>query len=303
MDRVAIVVVNYGSSALLERNLARVADHSPEIRVYVVDNPTSSAERDRAQAICHARGWTFLPQSGNLGFGGGVNAGAAAALAAGAEDLLLLNPDAFIARADLEMLHRASSDRNLVAAPRITTVDGRPWFSGARVDLATGDMRGPSHSRGEYDVDWVTGACMWITREAWQATGSFDEEYFLYWEDVDYSVRAKAAGMRVQMIEDAVAVHDEGATHREDGSGTRAKSATYYYFNIRNRMMFAGKNVSPSQAHLWRRRDIRSAWKVLLRGGRRQFLQSMTAAISGFRGVRDGRRILRAAQSRHRDGS
>jgi GT2 family glycosyltransferase len=39
---------------------------------------------------------------------------------------------------------------------------------------------------------WLTGACLAVSKQVWQATGGFDPDYFLYWEDVDYSQRAKA---------------------------------------------------------------------------------------------------------------
>ena len=70
----AIVVVSYGSAALLERNLgARGA--VGEARVLVVDNRSTTAERERASRLAGERGWDLLAPAENLGFGGGANLG------------------------------------------------------------------------------------------------------------------------------------------------------------------------------------------------------------------------------------
>ena len=82
---------------------------------------------------------------------------------------------------------------------------------------------------------WLTGACLAVSKQVWQATGGFDPDYFLYWEDVDYSQRAKAVGARLVVRNDLVVTHDVGATQ---GTG---KSAVYLRFNSRNRLLFASK--------------------------------------------------------------
>lgn len=303
LEQVAIVVVNYGSSALLAENVTRIARHSPEVSIFIVDNHTSDHERQTVRDLCAKEGWRFLPQTSNLGFGGGVNAGATVALQEGARDLLLLNPDAYIDRPNLlGFCKAAQEERNLVAAPVIVTGDGKAWFSGVSLDLETGDMR-RAGTIGEHLTDWVTGACLWITAEAWEAVGEFDEEYFLYWEDVDYSVRAHRAGMNVMVVRDITAIHDEGGTQHDSDKTPRAKSGIYYYYNIRNRMLFATKHLDPVGMRAWRRTDVRAAYRILLRGGRRQFFQSTTALAAGGRAVRDARRLYRSALRQHQTHS
>ncbi|MGW9419052.1 glycosyltransferase [Cellulosimicrobium funkei] len=292
----AIVVVSYGSAALLERNLgARGA--VGEARVVVVDNRSTTPERERVSRLADERGWDLLTPAENLGFGGGANLGMRVAFGAGAAEVLLLNPDATIAAADVRTLRAAvQDDRLLLVSPVVLTPAGRRWFGGLDVYLDDGTFRAPSRRDehpGAARVEWLSGACLLVTREVWERTGGFDDAYFLYWEDVDLSYRLQRAGGRVAVVEDAVAVHDEGGTHRDGRQRPEAKSETYYYYNIRNRMLFAAQHLDEVSVRRWRRSAPGNARAVLRRGGRRQFLRPVVPLRAAWRGLRDGRRAAR----------
>lgn len=291
--RLAIVVVNYASAALLAENLVRtVADVRPDL-VVVVDNLSSQQERAAVRSLASSSGWTLVEPDANLGFGGGMNRGVSRALEMGAEDLLLLNPDASITGDAVRVLQEQAAESRLQAlAPRILDGAGRVWFEGADVYLSDGrtmGVRRRDRRPGEQRWEWLSGACMLIPAELWRATGGFDEEYFLYWEDVDFSRRVIAAGGALRVVLDATAVHDEGGTQGRAPS-ERAKSEGYYYYNIRNRLMFAAKHLDEEGVRRWRRSAWESAREVLLRGGRRQFLTPWRPLRAAYRGVRDGRR-------------
>src|SRR4051812_18259879 len=101
-DGLAVIVVGYGSSRLLEQNLAPLSRRLDGARTVVVDNRTTDEERQTMRRLSAAEGWELVEPDGNLGFGLGMNAGAERALAEGATHLLLLNPDATIEPADVE---------------------------------------------------------------------------------------------------------------------------------------------------------------------------------------------------------
>lgn len=290
----AIVVVNYASSALLAQNLARTVDDVRPAHVIVVDNMSSAAERATVRALADAAGWTVVETEANLGFGGGMNLGAARALELGAKDLLLLNPDATITADAVRALQERAEDSRMAAlAPRVLDGSGKVWFDGADLYLSDGRTMGVRRRGarpGEQRWEWVSGACLLVPDELWRTTKGFDEDYFLYWEDVDYSRRVVAAGGTLQVVGEASAVHDEGGTQGR-GPLERAKSETYYYYNIRNRLMFAVKHLDDESVKRWRRGAWASAREVLLRGGRRQFLWPWKPLRAAYRGVRDGRRL------------
>jgi GT2 family glycosyltransferase len=256
----ALVVVNFGSHALLERNLA--GHDGP---VVVVDNFRSAADSAAVADLAARRGWTLVSRP-NEGFGAGTNAGAAAALAAGAEVLLLVNPDLEVTPAVAEQLRLAAlAEPDALVMPRILRPDGTVWFRGGVVSVERGGLR-PAGTPG---IEWVTAACLAVHRDLWARTGGFAEDYFLYWEDVDLSLRALRAGGRLVVRDDLTAVHDAGGTQ----GGGRAKSPVYYHWNCRNRLLFAARHLSRRDRLRWLLRTPADARRVVLRGGRRQLVR------------------------------
>jgi N-acetylglucosaminyl-diphospho-decaprenol L-rhamnosyltransferase len=294
--KLAIIVVNYGSHELLETNIAPVSSHTPDASVVVVDNYTSDRERESVASLVARKGWTMVAPDTNLGFGCGMNLGVEAAAGAGAQAFLLINPDATLDRSSLDMLREAVEQSPMtVVAPRIVRSDGSVWFAGAVVRMDDGETKGRRHASPELppgERRWLTGACLLMSLEVWQASGGFDHRYFLYWEDVDFSFRVEAAGGALAVLEEATAVHDEGGT-QGSARGSRAKSPTYYYYNIRNRLLFAAIHLDPEGRRRWKGLAIPAAWRILLRGGRRQFLRPVSPVWAAVRGTWDGLTLLR----------
>jgi N-acetylglucosaminyl-diphospho-decaprenol L-rhamnosyltransferase len=293
----AVVVVNYGSHALLETNLAGVSSAVPEATYVVVDNFTSADEQDQLAQLGRSHHWAIVPLSTNTGFGHGVNAGVDVAIAAGCTTILVLNPDATIARESLERLATAvRNDRTLMVAPVVRESNGRVWFGGADVLLDDGRMSNPKRRperEGRPYNEWLSGACFAISAELWVKSGGFDPDYFLYWEDVDLSLRVQRAGGHLEVDKNSEAIHDEGGTHTQR-LRWRAKSETYYYYNIRNRLLYASKNVDAAQRKQWLKATPRVSYEILLQGGRTQFLLPWIPVRAYVKGIRDGRRFIAA---------
>lgn len=298
----AVVVVNYGSSTLLRANLVQVQSELPEALLVVVDNATSDDERTAVRDLGAEHGWTVLEPVANLGFGGGMNLGVAAAIGdPRTETLLLLNPDASIDAENTEVLVTAAlQSPHSLLGPEIRRPDGRVWSRGHVLDVDTGRMRRlDDQTLSRTDRPWLTGACLVMSVELWRAVGGFDEEYFLYWEDVDLSHRVLALGGAVRFEPRAVAIHDEGGTHVAGRvGGDRAKSTTYYYYNIVNRFRYASGHLDAAGMRSWSRSAWSASWEILLRGGKRQFLRSPKPILAGARGFLAGRRLLKLALAR-----
>lgn len=291
--RFALIVVNYASSGLLAENLGTMRLPAGCV-VIVVDCFTHEAERARLTALGAAHGWQVLLLDENLGFGGGVNAGAQAALAAGCDVIATLNPDATIEpTALLALVDRARGTRAIVC-PHIIAGDGRSWYAGMDLYLDRGFSASRSR-RAEFSGrprrEWATGACFAVSAELWVDLDGFDDAYFMYWEDIDLSHRALDKGAQI-VLADVIAVHDEGGTQQEKRSD-RAKSSTYYYFNIRNRLLYAASHLDDTGLASWMRSARREGYRVLLQGGRRQLLTSLAPWRAYRRGLRDGRALVR----------
>ncbi|WP_337002642.1 MULTISPECIES: glycosyltransferase family 2 protein [unclassified Microbacterium] len=293
----AIIVVNYGSSALLARNLVGTSRALRDAAVYVVDNHSSVEEARLVRELADREGWVPLLQDENLGFGAGVNRGVTAARADGRTRYLLINPDASIGADAVHLLLEAVDvAEKIVAAPIVEDGAGRVWSAGHVLDLDDGATHGRAWAERHPDARvrrWLTGAVLMINDDAWTAVGGFDEDYFLYWEDVDFSLRVEDVGGRLLLVEEAKAVHDEGGTQGIGDPDVHAKSPLYYYYNIRNRMLLAQKLLDPETVRRWDASARRAAREVLLRGGRRQLLKPWRPVGAAWRGWRDGRRLAR----------
>lgn len=124
---------------------------------------------------------------------------------------------------------------------------------------------------------WLTGACLAVAPSMWRATGGFDETYFMYWEDIDFSRRCRAQGATLWVRHDLTVIHEVGATQ---GSG---KSPLYTYYNCRNRLLYASRWLPASRQRAWVRATPRRSYEILLRGGRKALLdwQQVRSAVSG----------------------
>jgi len=298
IPRTAVVIVNYGAIGILEPNAANVSPPGGGF-VVVVDCFSSASERQRVEAACARHGWVPVMLAENAGFGGGTNAGAVAALQRGAEVIVGLNPDATIDPDSLVQLARtAAEDPSALVSPTIVDGAGGVWFGGSDLYLDDGSIAGIRRRverTGRPRHEWATGACFAMSAELWERLGGFDEEYFLYWEDVDLSRRVLDLGGSLRTLA-ATAVHDEGQTHVDAVRG-RAKSETYYYHNIRNRLLYAAKHGDAETIRRWWRATPRVSWQILMQGGRAQ-LRTVAPWRALLRGIRDGRRALRSASVR-----
>ncbi|MGN7797582.1 glycosyltransferase [Leifsonia sp. 22587] len=307
----AVVVVNYGASSLVAQNLAPLEAERPDALIVLVDSFSDAAERQRAAALAAGRGWEFVAPDGNVGFGGGCDLGAARALERGATRILLLNPDARLEPGALAVLEsEVEADPMVLVAPRIERPDGSVWSVGSDLYLADGrirSVRARSRFPGAQRAFWLSGACLLLSSTLWTRIDGFRGQYFLYWEDVDFSWRVVAAGGRLAVRGDALAVHAEGGTQGEDAgrqSAGEPKSDTYYAYNIRNRLVFARLNLPDEAVRRWRRLplSLRIAWEVLLQGGRRQLLHRPGLLFLALRAVRAGRRFAVSPTNRGQKG-
>jgi GT2 family glycosyltransferase len=279
----AVVVVNYGSTALLAENLAPAALTDAGFRVVVVDNFTSSTELDRLGELAVRQGWDVLALPGNRGFGAGCNAGVTRARELGCDAFVLVNPDVAADAAVLGgLVEHVRRDPTALVSPTIRRPGGALWFAGGDLLLDRGTTRMVPPGGTAMGEPWVAGTCLAVHEQLWERLAGFDEAYFLYWEDVDLSHRCLAVGGSVVIRPDLEVVHSVGGTQ---GAG---KSAVYYRYNCRNRLLFATRHLPSRLVLRWLATTPRYTRQVLLRGGRRQFVQRPSLVLAGVHGSAAG---------------
>jgi GT2 family glycosyltransferase len=217
--RTAAVVVTWEGGAATARCVASLQAHdAPPDLVVIVDNASGPAERAALRAAWgDAPGVRLLLLDQNRQFAGGMNAGAAAALAAGAERLLFLNNDTQLAPDALRLLGAAldAAPAAGIAGPRVVDLaePTRVLSSGERhslplLCLPRTLLRYRRAAARAYRVTGVMGCALLVTRACFLAVGGFSEEIQVYYEDVDFCVGARAAGFEVVVEPRAVVRHD-----------------------------------------------------------------------------------------------
>lgn len=213
----------------------------PHLEIVVVDNGSTDDSVDRLRK--RFPDLRLIETGANLGFAGGNNAGMHAALARGASYIWLLNNDTIVDAASLTALVDTLRDDPSVglAASKIYFQDrpGTLWYAGGYLSKIWGWSmhRGVDEpDTGQYDtlasVDFATGCSVLARASAVTAIGPMDESYFLYWEDIDWSVRARRAGWRV------VYVPGSHIWHKLGGSTPSRDRRVQWRYEGRNRLLF-----------------------------------------------------------------
>jgi GT2 family glycosyltransferase len=209
------------------------------VETIVVDNGST----DGSDAAIEQLDVELIRTGANLGFAGGNNVGIRAALDRGADWVLLLNNDA-VADPGLP----AALERAAAARPDAGLLACKIYLEGDVLQYAGADFKATLGYSGRLtgygqrddgrwdqlrDVGRADGAAMAVSRAAIARVGLLDEELFAYVEDVDWSLRMRAAGFAVVFVPDAK------VWHKGSGSTGGAASTTNLYYATRNTLVVA----------------------------------------------------------------
>jgi GT2 family glycosyltransferase len=245
----AIVIVSYRTGETLARCLDAAHTDAPEATVYLVDHESRMVA---LEALVKPRMWVrSMETSENPGFGAGANRGINQALADGFERVLLLNDDVFLNPGCVEALKQAVGIDG-AASPWLSG-EGDAAFRGGVIDWKIGYA---GHQEGA--TDYLIGGCMMFSREAWRRTGGFDESFFLYCEDVDWCIRARAESVDLVIIEEELAEHIGGASTTRDGD------AVWAYWWARNRLRLARKHGEGSITRIALRQLVSASRQIVV---------------------------------------
>jgi len=239
---VSVVVVNYNCKKWLDRFFSSLRAQTifDRTEVIMVDNTS----KDGSAEICEKEMATwpngvFLPTGGNYGFGGGSNRGAKIARG---KFLFFLNPDVWLEPNCLEELVGYTEDNQLkVAGPRVLDYDSdNLQVMGASGFDLFGGMIAARFDKNP-DQLFAIGTFYFINREIFQKLGGFDEEFFLYNEEMDLSWRAWMAGELITLVPSA-RIHHQGASSGERAVENRTNETKRFYAN-RNQLLVIFKNA------------------------------------------------------------
>ena len=269
MSPIFVAIVNYRTGRLvvdcLESLLPMLADLRGG-RVIVVDNDSGDDSVAVIGAAIAQRGWSawaellVLPRNGGFAYGNNAAIARARALAPAFGAVLLLNPDTVARPGAIRFLieHLDAHAQTGIVGALIENEAGQPessahpqpsplreledaarfaplsrWLSGS--DTAWIPRSVP------HECDWVSGACMAVRREVLDAVGPMDEGFFLYFEEVEFCLRARQAGWHCWFVPAARVLHFEGAA---TGIRIARRRRPAYWYTSRRRFFVKAYGVA-----------------------------------------------------------
>lgn len=209
--KIAVVMLHFGKIETTENCLTNLAKKIGDNQLYLVNN----TPEDVASLAKIIPGTHLIDNRKNLGFARGVNQGITAAVKDKAvEAIFLMNNDLALAIGSFDQLARTYTKypRAGIVAPVLHHAGGYDW--GGTFNKWTGMVK---HKNWEnkpkttLTVDHVAGAAMLIKRDVVEKIGLLDERFFLYFEDLDYCLRATSASYTIHINSDVVAEHEVSA--------------------------------------------------------------------------------------------
>jgi FkbM family methyltransferase len=276
IDDVHAVVVSWRTPALTERLLRHLARTWPTLRVVLVEcGPEIHAVPEG----------TVTLRAGNLGYAGGNNLGMVHALESGARSVLLLNSDAFPLQGSIERLAEtleANPDAGACGAALVRwTGTGAELNAGTEFDWSSGLTRPSRVSEPGQAVDFPCGAMVLYRAEALRRIGRLDSNLFLFYEEIDWAERARAAGY--QVVVDSMA----RAMHLGSVSVNQAPRAVAYY-RARNRLWILRRYRKSHDNGLLLRTQVPLVLRRMVRNCSRLSFGSAAAELLGTAdGMRD----------------
>ena len=267
-----IVILNYRTADLTIkclRSVARELSGFPGAEVVVTDNDSGdgSAERiARFIASSEMRGWARcepLPTNGGYAYGNNAAIRRALQRKDPPEFVLLLNPDTELLPGSISALvdFMRQHPECGVAGSRLVDEQGHTHASAfnfptlwSELDrgielgvitrlLASRSVHRPIPDRPT-EVDWVAGASMLVRREVFEAIGLIDEGYFLYFEEVDFLLRARRAGFRTFYVPSSRVIHHMGASTGVTDEKLPPRRLPTYWFDSRRRYFLKNHGIA-----------------------------------------------------------
>ena len=297
---IGVVVVTYNSADVIENCLrSLLASEGVDMRIAICDNGSSDGTQEIVRKVTAAARLklaemgidelddpqrpprvSLIHSDANRGYAGGVNLGLRLFLNAKRVGLFwVLNPDSEV-RPDTAAAYwakaAASPGFGLMAGrtlyhdqPGVIQSDGGriSWWTGACKNINQGALAEQQAMPAPDTLDFASGANLVASRDFVESIGLMTEDYFLYYEEVDWAVRGLSRFPLI-LAPQAIVTH-HGGTAIGSGSNTRAPSGFSNYFNFRNRMIFMRR---------FRPRAIVTAWAWGMAKSASYFLQGNFAS-------------------------
>jgi len=239
-NNIWVVTVNWNQPEFTLQCVQSLRENNDQsFSLAIVDNGSTDQSIEYLRVINPEK---LVINKTNLGFAGGFNAGIRYALAQGADYVFMVNNDTISQPNTLDMLINTAIQVGAeIASPAIFYFNApdRIWSTGGKINpLLSAPLDGHSRKKPLPDQpikrEFFTGCALLIHKNVFEEIGFFDENFFLYYEDLDFFIRAKTAGLSAWLIPEAKLLHHVSGsiskTNRDHFFYWMGYSGWYYFF-------------------------------------------------------------------------
>ncbi|OLY93128.1 hypothetical protein SAMN05444008_104253 [Cnuella takakiae] len=251
MPQVLVIIINYKAEDLLPGVLKSLQEEDGALSIAILDNSSTDASWNKLKSLDDDRVQLFRSAS-NLGFTGGINFVLRSEWVEQQNFpyFFLLNPDAYCPGGlvgNLVSLLQQHANAACIS-PRITHMDGRPWYEGATIQYSKGKvvmdgMVKKQHGRVQ-ETDVFNGCAALFDMHKVVKAGLFNEALFMYYDEADLSIKLTQLGYTILYAPHLIVKHDVSYT-------TRKISHLKTYYMTRNKFLVFNNTMSTGQKLLF----------------------------------------------------
>lgn len=243
-EKIAIILVNYNGKDYNEECIKSILNSTTKnYEIIVVDNDSKDNSIELIREKFNDKVKLILAGE-NLGFSGANNLAIEYAIENNFDYVMLLNNDTVIDKNMISIMLDRSRYGNYIISPKIYYYDNRDiiwsaggtinWRKGLPIQYGINDKDNNEINEGK-KIEFATGCCILIPMKCIKEVGLLSEEYFLYYEDTDYSTRILEKNFEIVYEPRAIMYHKVSASTGGE------KSELYWYYMTRNRLIFNKK--------------------------------------------------------------
>jgi len=242
--KIAIIIVNWKQYELTINCLLSLQKvEYKNLEVILVDNESNFEKINKIKSDFNKV--EVIESKENLGFAAANNIGIKYAIKNKFEYVMLLNNDTEVNKEFLTpLLNSFQNDNSLGAVqPLIMNYNNRAkvWNAGGYLNIFFGFTYTNKPNNKNRKIDWITGCCILLKTKVIKKAGLMDEDFFAYYEDVDWSLRIKKLGYKLDVVESSVIFH-HGTKSSNNSNFEGNLSSFIHYLNIRNHIYLVKKH-------------------------------------------------------------
>ena len=247
--KVAVIIVNWNKYDFTTKCIKSVLKNSyKNFRIILIDN---EYKIDGFSDIIKNKKIHLIKNEINHGFSRAVNQGIKYSLQKKYDYVLLLNNDTLIQKDLIKLLIKQSHTyKQKVVQPLILNFNAtKIWNAGGRINNFFGIFYSrkknklyKSYKKNNLLIEWFTGCCVLIHSDIFNEIGYFDENFFAYYEDADFSLRLKKRGYDIGLMDDSYLRHFGSISSKTKNEKEGNLSPHIHYLNIRNHILVLKKH-------------------------------------------------------------